>query len=67
MQELKSRKLMIDDMHTDLVGDTQCITHNFGEVLSFAYDVGYVREQVCGNCGSIKPLDPIDNHTYEVD
>mgnify|MGYP001568286932 CR=1 FL=1 len=61
----KMRKLMLRDMHTEVEGKTECIEHDYSkEVLNL--DKGRFDTE-CSNCGEIKPLDPIDNNTVEVD
>lgn len=64
---LKSKKLMLRDMHTDVIGDTECINHNYQSKSVWDISRGLHDEDICIRCDSVKPLDPIDNNTVEVD
>ena len=63
---LKNKKLMLRNMNTDLEGKTECIEHRY-EKKVYNLDVGGRWEDICIDCGKVKPLDPKDNNTVEVD
>ena len=54
-------------MHTDVIGDTECINHNYQSKSVWDISRGLHDEDICIRCDSVKPLDPIDNNTVEVD
>ena len=63
----KIRKLMLRDMHTETLGETECIEHDYTKKVLTLTESGKRYDTECSNCGAIKPLDPIDNNTVEVD
>ena len=63
----KMKKLMLRDMHTETQGETECIKHEYVPFAVMDYQRGLYDEEVCSICGKVKPLDPIDNNTVEVD
>ena len=58
------RKLMVRDMHTELEGKTECLKHDYKDVIDMDKET---IEERCKNCDALKPLDPVDNNTVEVD
>ena len=63
----KMRKLMLRDMHTETQGETECIEHEWIKQAVMDYQRGLYDEEICSRCDRVKPLDPIDNNTVEVD
>ena len=63
---LKHKKLMLRYMNTDLEGKTDCLEHRYDKIV-YDLNVGGRWTNECVDCGKIKPLDPKDNNTVEVD
>ena len=63
----KIKKLMLRDMHTETLGELDCIEHRYDKKVLTLNELVKQWNDECSICGSIKPLDPIDNNTVEVD
>ena len=63
----KIKKLMLRDMHTETQGETECIEHRYDKKVLTLNEMGKQWNDECSICGAVKPLDPIDNNTVEVD
>ena len=63
----KIKKLMLRDMHTETLGELDCIEHDYSKKVLTLTESGKQYNDECSRCGAVKPLDPIDNNTVEVD
>ena len=60
------KKIMLREMNTDIIGDTNCLSHDFYNVAVWSPEQGLHDEEQCKECGVIRPLDPQDVNEVEV-